>query len=300
MKYLKYLMLAVLTLSFAACSDDDNEWNTTADTTVSLPAEGVTVRETRGIYKVPVQVSGSRNGTVKVTVEVKETGANPAKENVNYMLTSKTSIVSADTVSTDGYIELETIDDDEINEDRTFEMTIVSAEGAKIGNATTIVTIKDNDSNPYDRLQGSYTLTAPNPFEDGTITETVKIEAPEAGSSDYGKKLYLTGMNGYDWNYLELNYKYDENTGEGSVYATMPQTNVTGVNFGADAPSADITLYTITPEGRLSTDNITGHWNAGFTEVTFDNGLYAAVIYNGQRLGGWFGYGPGIKLTKSK
>lgn len=300
MKYLKYLALAVFALALGSCSDDDSDWNTTADTTVSLPAEGVTVRETRGIYKVPVQVSGSRNGAVKVTVEVKETGANPAKEEVNYMLTSKTSIVGADTVSTDGYIELETIDDDEINEDRTFEMTIVSAEGAKIGNATTVVTIKDNDSNPYDRLQGSYTLTAPSPFDESTIKETVKIEAPEAGSSDFGKKLYLTGMNGYDWNYLVLNYKYDEDTGEGSIYATIPQTNVTGVNFGDDAPSADITLYTINTAGKLSTDNITGHWNADFTEITFDNGLYAAVIYKGQRLGGWFGYGPGFKLTKSK
>lgn len=300
MKYLKYLALAVFALALGSCSDDDSDWNTTADTTVSLPAEGVTVRETRGIYKVPVQVSGSRNGAVKVTVEVKETGANPAKEEVNYMLTSKTSIVGADTVSTDGYIELETIDDDEINEDRTFEMTIVSAEGAKIGNATTVVTIKDNDSNPYDRLQGSYTLTAPSPFDESTIKENVKIEAPEASSSDYGKKLYLTGMNGYDWNYLVLNYKYDEDTGEGSIYATIPQTNVTGVNFGDDAPSADITLYAINTAGKLSTENITGHWNAGFTEITFDNGLYAAVFYKGNNIGGWFGYGPGIKLTKSK
>lgn len=300
MKYLKYLALAVFALALGSCSDDDSDWNTTADTTVSLPAEGVTIKETKGIYKIPVQVSGARNGAVKVTVEVKETGANPAKEDVNYMLTSKTSIVGADTVSTDGYIELETIDDQDINEDRTFEMTIVSAEGAKIGNASTIVTIKDNDSNPYDRLQGTYTLTAPSPFDESTIKETVKIEAPEASSSDYGKKLYLTGMNGHDWNYLVLNYKYDEDTGEGSIYATIPQTNVTGQNFGADAPSADITLYAINTAGKLSTENITGQWNAGFTEITFDNGLYAAVFYKGKNIGGWFGYGPGIKLTKSK
>ena len=299
MKYLKYLALAVFALALGSCSDDDSDWNTTADTTVSLPAEGVTVRETRGIYKVPVQVSGSRNGAVKVTVEVKETGANPAKEEVNYMLTSKTSIVGADTVSTDGYIEVETIDDDEINDDRTFEMTIVSAEGAKVGNATTIVTIKDNDSNPYDRLMGTYTLTAPSPFDDSTIKETVKIEAPDK-ESDYGKKFKLTGMKGYDWNYLVLNYKYDKETREGSIFATMPQTNATGLNFGSDAPSADITLYTINTAGKPSTENITGHWNADLTQITFDNGLYAAVVYNGKNIGGWFGYGPGITLKKTK
>ena len=49
MKYLKYLALAVFALALGSCSNDDSDWNTTADTTVSLPAEGVTIKE-KGIY----------------------------------------------------------------------------------------------------------------------------------------------------------------------------------------------------------------------------------------------------------
>ncbi len=91
-----------------------------------------------------------------VTIEVKEVGGNPAKEDVHYYITDKT-ISIPDSI---GYVEVEPVDDDEINDDRTFEITIVEAKGAKIGNATTQVSLKDNDFRFTQKLQGKWKLTA--------------------------------------------------------------------------------------------------------------------------------------------
>lgn len=114
--------MAALTF-FAACSSDDDSWNSASDVTVGMAQTEMTVNEGKGLFNVPIEVKGETNGNVFVTVELKEVGANPAKEDVNYYVTDKTINIS-DGV---GNVEIETVDDDDINDPRTFQVTIVDA-----------------------------------------------------------------------------------------------------------------------------------------------------------------------------
>lgn len=148
------MLLAVVTF-FGACSSDDDSWNSAADVTVSMKDSTMVIKENMGLTNVPIEVKGKTNGNVYVTLAVKEVGKKPAKEDVHYYITDKTISIS-DSI---GYVEVEPVDDDEINDDRTFEITIVEAKGAKIGNATTQVSLKDNDSQIYEKLQGKWKLT---------------------------------------------------------------------------------------------------------------------------------------------
>ena len=148
------MLLAVVTF-FGACSSDDDSWNSAADVTVSMKNPTMVIKENMGLTNVPIKVEGKTNGNVYVTLAVKEVGSNPAKEDVHYYITDKTISIS-DSI---GYVEVEPVDNDEINADRTFEITIVEAKGAKIGNAKTQVSLKDNDSQIYEKLQGKWKLT---------------------------------------------------------------------------------------------------------------------------------------------
>ena len=252
-------------------------------------------KESVGIVKVPIKVEGEANGPVSVTVEVKETGSNPAKENVNYYITTKTIKISDNT----GNVELECVDDDKINDDRTFEISIVSAKGATVGsNATTAVTLRDNDSEFYEKLQGSWVMNCT--FNDAPTKWDVKIVgATDENDKDYNKVLYITGMVGYQWTTAKLSYDYDKATGKGSVaFDYLGQYNFAeGVNF-TGLGVCNVQLFNL--DGKNLTDTpIYGSWSADFKTITFGEGtLFGAVIdSSGEVKGGWFDV-KNITLTK--
>lgn len=91
MKYIKLFMLLAVVAFFGACSSDDDSWNTASDVTVSMENATMKIKESQGLTNVPIKVTGKTNGNVYVTVEVKEVGSNPAKEDVHYYITDKPS-----------------------------------------------------------------------------------------------------------------------------------------------------------------------------------------------------------------
>ena len=118
MKYFKIFMLMMATVAFAACSSDDDGWNGSGDAVVSMANQEITWKENKGsstpVY-VPITVTGERNGNVQVTVQVKETGENPAMDDIHYIITSKTVVIPAD--ATQGKIELRTVDGNTVDTD---------------------------------------------------------------------------------------------------------------------------------------------------------------------------------------
>lgn len=159
MKFIKLFMLLAVVSVFAACSSDD-DYNTN-ETTVSFASDAITTKESAGIINIPIKVTGLRNGSVNVTVKAEEVGANPAKEDVNYLITSKNINLNADDAETATMnVEIKIVDDDEINENRTFKLTIINANGAQIGDkASTTITIRDNDAAFYEKFFGKWTLS---------------------------------------------------------------------------------------------------------------------------------------------
>ena len=288
-------MLLAVVAFMGSCSDDDESWNSKSGVTVSMENESMRFKESVGIVKVPIKVEGEANGPVSVTVEVKETGSNPAKENVNYYITTKTIKISDNT----GNVELECVDDDKINDDRTFEISIVSAKGATVGsNAKTAIALRDNDSEFYEKLQGSWVMNCT--YNKAPTKWDVKIVgATDENDKDYNKVLYITGMIGYQWTTAKLSYDYNKATGKGSVaFDYLGQYNFAeGVNFNG-LGVCNVRLFSVAGN-QLSEDPIYGTWSDDFKNITFDEGtLYGGVFDSSDaHKGGWFEI-SNITMTK--
>lgn len=222
MKYIKLLAIALATTSMVACSDDDANWNSASDVTVSMAQTEISVKENKGIFNVPVSVEGEANGPIQVTVEVAEVGENPAMDDVHYLVTSKTIVIPAD--ATTGNIEISTVDNGEINEARQFDITIVSVEGAQVGaNITTTVNLKDNDAAFYEKLQGAWKMNFTSRY-DGEASWSVNVVGYDEGEEGYDKTLFINGVLGYSFCALEMSYFFD--TASKSGYVEIPPRNL--------------------------------------------------------------------------
>ena len=274
MKYIKLFMFLAVASIFAACSDDDSSWNTAADVTVNMKNPTMKVKEGVGLFNVPVVVTGETNGPVRVTVSVKETGANPAKKDVNYMVTDTVIVISEG----QGNIEIKTVDDEEINEDRTFDLSIVNADGAKIGtDATTAITLRDNDSEFYEKLQGKWTLNyldgdGAKQSDDVTITG-----ATDDADEDYNKTLYMSGIFGYSWLSAILSYQYDKETNQGSLSFDQLGSYIAGGPVNFTSFTGNFVFYRYNGQ----TTPIVGTWSANLKTVTFDqSAILQAYVFD--------------------
>ena len=288
------MLLAVVTF-FGACSSDDDSWNSAADVTVSMKNPTMVIKENMGLTNVPIEVKGKTNGNVYVTLAVKEVGSNPAKEDVHYYITDKTISIS-DSI---GYVEVEPVDDDGINADRTFEITIVEAKGAEIGNATTQVSLKDNDSQIYEKLQGKWKLTGVS--RQGAPMESVVkiIGASDEEDGDYNNTLYLTGMavnsSSARLSFHKQGYVAFDNLGKYNF--------IEGYDFTKDLGIMGNIVLSNLSNGSLTTTPIKGTWSEDCKEIVFDQDqvLFGGIYTTGGTFTGYeFFSVTKIKLTKVK
>lgn len=283
MKYIKLLSLLVAVLFLGACSDDDVKKNSAADVTVSMGTATISPRESAGIVSLPIKVEGPTNGMVTLTVETREVGSNPAVDGTNYYVTTKKINITG----SEGYVELEMVDDDEINDPRTFEVTIVKVEHAKLNEAakTTSVVIRDNDHEPYDRLQGTWTLTYKN-YDGAVQRQKVTITgADDPSEYIYNKLLYLEGML-LDKSKAHLSFNFDtaNNTCYVSFTNFMKYNWVTGFKHPSFSDPIDIKLGRL--EGQqISQSPIEGVVQADFKTIKFEEGATIAAIFTNPKDG---------------
>ena len=272
MKLYKLSAFVLATAIFASCSEEELSWNSSA-ATVSMEQAELVYKENKGMVNVPIVVDGELNGPVEVTVEVAEVGENPAMEDVHYIVTSKTVLIPAD--ATSGKIEFKTVDDADINEARTFVINIKSVNGATVGEtASTTVTLKDNDSQFYEKLQGRWKMTS------SAGTWNINIIGAEEGEEGYNEVFQVTGIMGYDWTSMTMFYSYDVATKTGYVYIPFGYIFAEGVNFGLGG-TQDVATGTVV-DGYINFDGgILGTWNEDFNEITFeDKLLYGFLLDN--------------------
>lgn len=298
MKYIKLFMLMAAVTLLGACSSDDDSWNSAADVTVGMQSQNMTVSEGKGVFNVPIEVKGETDGNVFVTVEVKEVGENPAKEDVNYYVTDKTISISDGT----GNVEIETVDDDDINDPRTFQVTIVDAKGAKISeNASTTISLKDNDAEFYSKLQGKWKMTCKNARTGAEIDWDVKITgASDESEADYNKKLYITGMGGAE-SEVWLSFNYDKETRQGTVaFDQLGTYMMFAANYGDPLGVCGVVPFNLL-DGKLTDTPITGTWSADLKTVTFGEGTFVAYLVDyetgADKNAAWFKI-KDIKLTR--
>lgn len=284
MKYIKLLSLLVAVLFLGACSDDDVKKNSAADVTVSMGEATISPRESAGIVSLPIKVEGPTNGMVSVTVETREVGSNPAVENTNYYVTTKKINITG----SEGYVELEMVDNEEINDPRTFEVTIVKVEHAKLNEAakTTAVEIRDNDSEPYDRLQGTWTMTYKD-YAGAVQTQKVTITgADDPSEYIYNKLLYVEDIL-LEKSKAQLSFNYDSanNTCYVSFTNFMKYNWYTGLELQGISKPVDILL------GRLEGNNISqspveGEVQDDFKIIKFESGATIGFIFTNPDIGG--------------
>lgn len=287
MKYLKILGLVLGSFILAACSDDD-KYNTASGVTVEMGSSEITVSESAGNLKVPVKITGDANGPVKVQLKIESTGNNPAlpyeerngEWNGHFLLTSDYLNVPAKEKI--AYIDVKLFDDRDENENRTFTISIVSAEGAEIGAvSSTLVTIKDNDSDPYGKTQGEWTFDCMNFFDEVPESYPVYITGVPESDPNFGSVLYVAGLAALPTLEAVALYSYDEDTKTGTLTFKLGQLIGTYDVY-------DIALFTvdgkyITPEGE-----IVATINPEFNAITFDPNdiFYFAAYQGGQYAGG--------------
>lgn len=277
MKYIKLLSLLVAVLFLGACSDDDVKKNSAADVTVSMGTATISQRESAGVVSLPIKVEGPTNGMVTLTVETREVGSNPAVENTNYYVTTKKINITG----SEGYVELEMVDDDEINDPRTFEVTIVKVEHAKLNEAakTTTVEIRDNDHEPYDRLQGTWTMTYKN-YDGAVQRQKVTITgADDPSQYIYNKLLYLEGML-LEKSKAQLSFNFDSanNTCYVSFTNFMKYNWITGLELQGISQPVDIKLGRL--EGNsISESPVEGVVQEDFKTIKFEEGATIACLF---------------------
>ena len=296
MKLYKLSAFVLATAIFASCSEEELSWNSST-ATVSMEQAELVYKENKGMVNVPIVVDGELNGPVEVTVEVAEVGENPAMEDVHYIVTSKTVLIPAD--ATSGKIEFKTVDDADINEARTFVINIKSVNGATVGEtASTTVTLKDNDSQFYEKLQGRWKMNSVD-SKGNTQAWNINIIGVDEGEEGYNEVFQVTGIMGYDWTSMTMFYSYDVATKTGYVYIPFGYIFAQGVNFGLGG-TQDVATGTVV-DGYINFDGgLVGTWNEDFTEITFEENkiMYGFLIDNGQPNGyTWFNC-LNIKMSK--
>lgn len=252
MKYIKLFMLMVAAILFTACSDDET-YNTDATTAVEFEKTTMTVKENEGLIKLPVKITGKRNGMIRLTIKAEGVDGSSeapsyvaAKESANgsegdYSITTKTLVVKTDTITSEVMnFEMKVLDDKIMNSDRKVRFTL-SVEGAKLGAKNTLdVKIENDERTLYDLLAGDWVMSysevqfdkEDNPLmnEDGTpvvkdYTADVTLsvitddDSPLRGKQvlAYASKFYFSLAESevpLSWSF---NYSYDEATKNGQL-----------------------------------------------------------------------------------
>ncbi len=285
MKLTKYLMVACLGLSLAACSDD-TKWNTDSNVTVEMAQASVKVMENRDIFYVPLKVTGEANGPISVTVEVAAAAVSPAQEDVHYYVTSKKVVIPADEESVN--IEFSAVNDKEINEDREFTVTITKVEGAKLGElVATVVTLRDDDGLPYEAIQGTWTLKGLDVFDNVDGSVAISISGIEDDQDPaYGKVLYFSGFCGSKDLTAEVSFTYVEAEQKG--YINIPLGQPIG-SIKLNVGECDCQIWGLRGNNVYDEGVLSATVNSDLNEMTFDGdlqGYYIAVFQNGEYLGG--------------
>lgn len=192
MKFSRIFLALTVATAFTACSNK-TEWDVsgdinTTDAEVGFESATVAYNESDGLVKLPIKVTGERNGNIKIKVQATD-GA--AVQEVHYLMTSGDLNIPAEEIVS---VELRLLDDgQEENEDREFTLTITNVEGAKLSEISTCtVTLKDVDANPFFKLFGTYEAEAFD-LEGNPCNFTVTIDDEAEGTEEY---LYAAGQPG--------------------------------------------------------------------------------------------------------
>lgn len=304
MKYIKLFMLMVAAILFTACSDDET-YNTDATTAVEFEKTTMTVKENEELIKLPVKITGKRNGMIRLTIKAEGVDGSSeapsyvaAKESANgsegdYSITTKTLVVKTDTITSEVMnFEMKVLDDKIMNSDRKVRFTL-SVEGAKLGAKNTLdVKIENDERTIYDLIAGDWLMyysevqldKEGNPLmnEDGTpvvkdYTADVTLSVIADDDSPLRGKQVLAYTSKFNFALTgsevplswSFNYSYDEATKNGQLNFNCTSTETVCSTHGYEFS------WQVVKNNKLADGEIKGKFtvdenNAVSKEITFN------------------------------
>ena len=136
-------------------------------------------------------------------------------------------------------------------------------------NASCVVTLKDNDSAFYEKLQGKWKMTVYDYFDEVDVEWDVNIVGYDEGEEGYNKVLYIIGINGVNYAEAQLNYYYDLTTKTGYVEIPFGSFCAENLNFGGAYGVCSIYIYGVNGNQIVQSGGLKGNWNSEFNKITF-------------------------------
>ncbi len=256
-------------------------------------------RENATMIYVPIVVEGEANGPIKVTVEMSSpaSGMPAAVEQKDYYVTSKTVNIPAGVSSVN--VQLYPVwERGVINDDIAFDVKIIDAKGATIGNLTsTEVVLADADKDPYNKIQGQWNMNGKTLFQgasDGPFSVTIEAAEefidndPTQPNPEYGRVLYVKGFGGEGFLKLPINYRYNEETKVVRLYTSfgslMGSASFTGLG------DCDLKIITTTGNTPNEVGVINYTVDEDFTKITNETPeVYMMIgVYQKSEFLGWY------------
>lgn len=315
MKILKYSLFtaALLCISGLTTSCADDSAKGAGDATIGFAQATYTYKESAGLVKIPVQFTGEpEEYPITFNVEAQIEGDEVTLDDVA-LFTQLTGLKYVGNEKAPAYVEFQLIDNSEVNDSRFITLTITSASGATIANASTRVEITDNDNNPYEKLWGDWTFTGVSIGDGSSASFDVNISGgftDEEVAENADKKLVCWGFGGYKEDVGSYGIEpskqpvwyinYDAETESLSIAVGTMMANIwsfTGIDEDVEVKSASI--LPSSEDFNYKTE-IPGTWSDDCNTLTFepDYGLAATVWgASGTYYGYWFGY-TNIVMTR--
>lgn len=315
MKIFKYsLFIAALLGTSGLLSSCDDDPTGAGDATIGFAQSAYVYKESAGLVKIPVTFTGEpKSYPIIFDVSAEVEGTEVTLDDVA-LFTQTQGLRYVGNPNAPAFVEFQLIDNEEINASRFMKLTITSASGATIANATTTIEIADNDNNPYEKLWGNWTFSGNSiSASDGGAVKTFDVNisggfTAEDVEKNADKVLVCWGFGGQQANAGGL---------------TPPKQPVWYINYDADAASLSIAVNTLmanawtfngidedvevksasTLPGASGFDyktQVKGTWSEDLNTLTFEKGYgFAATVWgvSGTYYGFWYGY-ENITMTR--
>ncbi|MDE6483972.1 MAG: hypothetical protein K2L14_01065 [Duncaniella sp.] len=286
MKLFKYLSIfAACTVALTSCSDDKEDYsiNTVPGVGVSVETAEMVVNEMKGIFQIPLVVTGEPNGYVKVTVKVMGTD-DPEQEQAiadsHFYVTSETINIPADTKTAS--VEIRTQYLESRDPDRYFRVVIESAEGAIVQPLNTCtVAIQDRLSSPIYALSGPWQLEFSDYDNTPIVTPNATLDVVNEATGECQFIGFYPAL--YSGLVLNVVLREDEATGKYNMSIPLGTTAAEGLNF-TGLGECDVI---VTDSSGKTSGEIIGTWNDDYTMVQFSESICLAVFNEGASKGLW-------------
>jgi len=293
MKILRYALMIAAAFAFTglvSCSHDSG--NGADNAKIGFSQASYSFNETAGLKTIALAVTGEpKEYPISFDVKVSSVDGSKPDSLVHFTQTENLKY-EGDTLSP-VFVEFNILDNKVKSGDQSFTLTITNVKGATVADATTTVTIVDDETTAYDRLQGDYTFNATNLVTDEKVSFPVKVSA---GYSDdeiayYSKNNILVcwGMSGIQNETPESqNFSHQPEWYMGVSVSAGTLEIIVGQQMTDTGSFTDINdnaydgyLIDYLYSGGLYASDLKGEWSSDYKTITFDQDYGLAIMIKG-------------------